>query len=167
MSGSLHDWYSQRDLESLAERERVLSGELQLSKLTRLVGMLNSDAGSVRASLKFGQRRGGVREVELTYTATVEPKCQRCLEPFCYEFADRVNLVLVEAGSKLDAVPEGYEPFELSDGRLLPAELIEDELIVSMPLAPKHGRLEDCGSVARNLIAATDVSDAATGAAEQ
>ena len=72
MSGSLHAWYSQRELESLADREGVLSGELQLSRLTRLVGMLHSDAGSVRASLKFGQRRDGWLEVDLTYTVAVE-----------------------------------------------------------------------------------------------
>jgi uncharacterized protein len=166
MSGSLHAWYGQRDLESLAGRGGVLSGELQLSKLTRLVGMLHSDAGSVKASLKFGQRRGGALEVELTYTAAIEPTCQRCLEPFRYVLAGTAKVVLVGAGSTLDTVPEGYEPFEISDGRLLPAELIEDELIVSMPLAPKHERLEDCGSVARSLVAA-EGSSAAAGSAEQ
>jgi uncharacterized protein len=167
MSGSLHAWFGQRDLESLADREAALSGELQLSKLTRLVGMLRSDVGSVRASLKFGQRRGGRIEVELTYTAAVELTCQRCLEPYRHELAGRANVVLVEAGSASDAVPEGYEPFEIVDGRLLPAELIEDELIVSMPLVPKHERLADCGSVARSLVAATEGSGAAAGSAEQ
>jgi uncharacterized protein len=167
MSGSLHAWYSQRDLESLADREGVLSGELQLSKLTRLVGMLHSDAGSVRASLKFGQRRDGALEVELTYTAAVVLTCQRCLEPFSHELAGRVNVVLADAESAPDTVPEGYEPFELADGRFSPAELIEDELIVSMPLAPKHEQLADCGSVARSLVAATEGSGAATGSAEQ
>ena len=167
MSGSLHAGYSRRDLESLAEREGVLSGELQLSKLTRLVGMLHSDAGSVRASLKFGQWRAGGLQVELTYAAAVEFTCQRCLEPFRHELAGRVNVVLVNAGSTPDTVPEGYEPFELADGRFSPAELIEDELIVSMPLAPKHERLADCGSVARSLVAATEGSGATAGAAEQ
>ena len=51
--------------------------------------------------------------------------------------------------------------------QLLPAQLIEDELIVSIPLVPKHERLEDCGSVARNLAVMTEGSDAATGPAEQ
>ena len=45
----------------------------------------------------------------------------------------------------------GFEPVELEDGRLLPAALIEDELIVSIPLVPKHARVEDCGSLARRL----------------
>jgi len=167
MSGSLHAWYGRHELEVLADREGVLSGELRLSELTRLAGMLHSDGGSVRASLKFGQRRDGWLEVELTYTATVELTCQRCLEPFRHELAGRGNVVLADAESTLATVPEGYEPFELAQGRFSPAELIEDELIVSMPLAPKHERLADCGSVARSLVAATEGSGAAAGSAEQ
>jgi len=165
MSGSLHAWYSRRDLESLADREGVLSGELELSKLTRLVSMLNSDAGSVEASLRFSQRRDGWLEAELTYSASVELTCQRCLEPFRHELAGRVKVALADADSAA-TVPEGDEPFELTEGRLLPAELIEDELIVSMPLAPKHERLEDCGSLARDLAVMTEGSTAA-GSAEQ
>jgi len=129
--------------------------------------MLHSEAGSVRASLKFGQRRDGWLEVELTYTAAMELVCQRCLEPFRYELAGRVNVVLADAGSVPAVVPEGYEPFELAEGRFSPAELIEDELIVSMPLAPKHERLADCGSVARSVVAAAEGSGAAAGPAEQ
>ena len=47
--------------------------------------------------------------------------------------------------------PEGFEPFELEEGRLQPAQLIEDELIVAIPLVPKHARVEDCGSLAREF----------------
>lgn len=166
MSGSLHAWYSRRDLESLADRDGVVSGELQLGKLARLVGMLHSDAGSVRASLRFSQRRDGWLAAELTYAASLELVCQRCLEPFRFEPSGRVRVVLADAESST-APPEGSEPFDLTGGRLLPAQLIEDELIVSMPLAPKHERLEDCGSVARDLAVLTEGSGTSAGAAEQ
>ena len=163
MSGSLHAWYSRRELESLADRDGELSGELRLGRLTRLVGMLNSDVGSVRAALRFSQRRDGWLGVELTYTAAVELVCQRCLEPLRQELTGRVNVVLGDAGSMPAAVPEGHEPFELTDGRFSPAQLIEDELVVSIPLAPKHERLADCGSVARN-VAVIDATAAGNGA---
>lgn len=167
MSGSLDAWYSRRELEALAGREGVLSGELRLSRLTRLVGMVNSDAGSVRASLRFSQRRDGWLGVELDYAASVELICQRCLEPFRHELAGRSAVVLADAASVPATVPEGYEPFEIEEGRLSPAQLIEDELIVSIPFAPKHERLADCGSVARILTVSTETSDAQAGAAEQ
>src|SRR5690606_28740567 len=79
MSGSLHAWYSLRDLESLADRGVTLRGELAIELLTRLKGLLHSDAGSVSATLDFEQRRDGWLGVELDYRADVDLVCQRCL----------------------------------------------------------------------------------------
>ena len=151
MSGSLHAWYSLRDLESLANRGATLSGELDLGKLTRLVSLLHSEAGSVRATLRFRQRGDGWFGVTLDYQAAVELVCQRCLEPFRHELAESVNVVVADAAALPATAPDGYEPFELEGGRLQPAQLIEDEVIVAIPLVPKHARVEDCGSLAREL----------------
>jgi uncharacterized protein len=151
MSGSLHAWYSLRDLESLANRGVTLSGELDIGKLTRLRGLLHSGSGSVRATLRFRQRADGWVGSELAVSAEVELECQRCLEPFRHELNESVNVVIADSGSLPATVPVGFEPFELEDGRLSPAQLIEDELIVLIPLVPKHARIEDCGSLAREL----------------
>ena len=59
--------------------------------------------------------------------------------------------MLADGDSLPATVPAGFEPFELEGGRLQPAQLIEDELIVAIPLVPKHARVEDCGSLARQL----------------
>ena len=152
MSGSLHAWYSLHDLESLAGRGVTLSGELDLGKLPRLLGLLHSEVGSVRAALRFRQRRDEWLAAELDFQASVELKCQRCLEPFRHEAKERVDIVLADAAAVPATVPEGFEPFELAGGRLKPAELIEDELIVALPLVPKHARIEDCGTVARYSV---------------
>jgi uncharacterized protein len=149
MSGSLHAWYSLRDLESLADREVTLDGELAVSKLTRLVSLLHSDAGSVRATLRFRQRRDGWLAVALDYQAAVQLVCQRCLEPYTHELADSVNVVVADREAMPEAVPTGFEPFELEGAKLQPVQLLEDELIVALPLVPRHARVEDCGSLAR------------------
>jgi uncharacterized protein len=151
MSGSLHAWYSLRDLESLANRGVTLGGALDVRELTRLAGMLHSDAGSVRAELEFRQRSDGWLGAELDYQAAVDLVCQRCLEPFRHELAEHVQVVLADADALPATTPDGFEPFELEGGRLRPAQLIEDELIVAIPLVPRHPRIEDCGSLAREL----------------
>src|SRR5688572_26975364 len=125
MPGSLHAWYSLRDLESLADRGVTLSGEVDIDKLTRLKGLLHSDSGSVRATLRCRQRGDGWLQSELEYRTAVELVCQRCLEPFSQELADQVNVVLADGDSLPATVPAGFEPFELEDGRLQPAQLIE------------------------------------------
>jgi uncharacterized metal-binding protein YceD (DUF177 family) len=62
-----------------------------------------------------------------------------------------VNVVIADSDSLPATVPTGFEPFEVEEGRFQPAQLIEDELIVAIPLVPKHARVEDCGSLAREL----------------
>lgn len=151
MSGSLRAWYSLRDLEALGGRQGELDGELGLDGLPRLAGLLHSTAGSVRASLHFRQRGVGAVAATLELDATVELTCQRCLEPFEQPIKEHLELMLVEPGASSVSIPEGYEPVELDNGRLMPARLIEDELIVSIPLVPKHARIEDCGSLAGKL----------------
>jgi len=151
MSGSLHAWYSLRDLESLADRGVTLSGELDIGQLSRLRGLLHSDSGSVRATLGFRQRGDGWLASEVEYRADVELVCQRCLEPFRQELEESVNVVIADSDSLPTTAPTGFEPFELEDGRLQPVQLIEDEVIVAIPLVPKHARVEDCGSLARQI----------------
>jgi uncharacterized protein len=158
MSGPLHAWYSLRDLESLAGRHGELGGELELEKMPRLAGLLQSADGSVRASLRFRQRGAGALALTLEYDATVLLLCQRCLEPYRERLANRVELALVEEGASEASLPEGLEPVELDDGRLLPAGLVEDELIVSIPLVPKHAKVEDCGSLADDLATLSEGS---------
>jgi len=164
MSGSLHVWYGLRELETLGKRQATISGELPLRKLTRLAELLHNpdgDAGgSVEASLRFEQRGDGWVGVMLDYDTTVELTCQRCLEPFRERIAGRVDMVIAESDPPPAVAPDGFELVELDDGRLLPAQLIEDELIVSMPLVPKHARVEECGSLARALTTSTPRPDA-------
>lgn len=161
MSGPLHAWYSLRDLESLAARHGELGGELELEKLPRLAGLLQPGDGSVRASLQFRQRGEGGLALTLEYEATVLLLCQRCLEPYRERLANRVELALVDKGADEASLPEGLEPVEMDDGRLFPVELVEDELIVSIPLVPKHAKIEDCGSLADDFATLTEGSAAA------
>jgi uncharacterized protein len=148
MSGSLRTWYSLPDLDRLADRGIGLKGELELKALPRLNDLLHADRGSVSADLRF-RKRAGWLTVELEYTATLELTCQRCLEGFAYPVNARVEMALVESEAVEGYVPEGCEPLVLEGGRLRPAELVEDELIMALPLVPRHAQSADCGALGR------------------
>jgi uncharacterized protein len=155
MSGSLQTWHSLRDLEMLGARHAALEGELPLGALPRLTELLHDSQGSVRASLSFQQRGDGWLTLRLGYETTVHLVCQRCLEPISERLAGQIDVAVVEPeAAPAVTVPAGFEPVELDRGRLNPSHLIEDELIVSIPLVPKHARAEDCGSLARALTTA-------------
>ena len=151
MPGSLHTWYSLYDLGVLGDREARLTGEIELAQLTRLRELLHADRGSVRASLLFGQRGSDCVTVELDYEVVLELECQRCLEPLVQEMSEHVSIALLGTDTPESCAPEGYEPVVVSGDRLQPATLIEDELIISLPLVPKHARKDECGNLARSL----------------
>lgn len=151
MSRSLHAWYSLCDLGILAERETALSGEIEVRRMARLCELLHADDGSVTASLRFRQGHGGGLMLEIRYEAVLELECQRCLEPLYHEVSEQSQLALLESAQMEATVPEGYEPVLLEGGRLMPAELIEDALIVGLPLAARHRDIAECGALAERL----------------
>ena len=149
MSGALLSWYSLPDLRSLAERGAVLEGELELAKLSRLRDLLNSSEGQAWAQLSFRLHNGDMLVMALKCKASLELVCQRCLEPVAYEVSEQVDFAVAEDENSLALVPRGMDLIALEGDRLQPAALIEDELIVSLPLVPKHG---DENSTATKIV---------------
>jgi uncharacterized protein len=139
MSGALHSWYSLPDLRSLAERGAVLEGELELAKLVRLRDLLNSSEGHAWGQLSFRLHNGDMLVMALKCEARLELVCQRCLEPVAHEVCEQVDFAVAENEDSLALLPQGMDLIALEGDRLQPAALIEDELIVSLPLVPKHG----------------------------
>lgn len=151
MSAPLSSWYSLHDLQSLGVRRAELGGRLEVRDMERLRGLLASDDGAVEAKLAFRRDGEGWLTVRLEIGGDLRLTCQRCLEPFTYAVDEDVELALLESPALESRLPEGYEPIVLEGNRLQPAQLIEDELIVSLPLAPKHARAADCGTLGRGL----------------
>jgi len=151
MSRALYVWYSLNELEALGRRQAQLNGEMELGGLTRLCELLESDKGTVRASLGFGQQGTGWTTVDLSYEGSLALVCQRCLESVTKKISGRVLLVILEDDSMVSSSPAGYEPIVLSGARFQPAETVEDELIVSLPLVARHSQVGECGSLAKGF----------------
>jgi uncharacterized protein len=143
MSGALHSWYSLPDLMSLAERGAVLEGTIELAKLGRLKDLLNSCEGRARARMSLSLSHDDMLLLQLQCEADLELVCQRCLEPVVHEVREQVDFVVAENEEARSVLPQGMDLIALEGDRLQPATLIEDELIVSLPLVPKHGSDQD------------------------
>ena len=139
MSGTLHSWYSLPDLISLAERGTVLEGTIEFAKFGRLKELLNSSEGSARARMSFRRSHDDVLLAELQCEAVLELICQRCLEPVAHEVLGRTDFAVANNEDSLVVLPRGMDLIALNGDRFQPAILIEDELIVSLPLVPRHG----------------------------
>ena len=157
MPGSLYAWYTLYDLDALGERKAVLSGEIELRQLTRLREVLHSDRGSIQASLKFHRQTNRSVTVDLAFETVLELICQRCLEPLVQNVSERSSLTLLGPESMTSEMAKEGEAVVLPEGKLSPAALIEDELLVSLPIIPRHSEIDECGSVAQAVQALAPV----------
>jgi uncharacterized protein len=115
-------------------------GTLPLSSFPRLQDVLASDAGDVRYGVHGVRDERGRPSLELRVRATLQLRCQRCLAPLAYEVAERALLVLAGSQEEIDAEPLDVD----SPDRVVAAKemdvraLVEDELILALPYAPRH-----------------------------
>ncbi|MGC8806790.1 MAG: YceD family protein [Thiomonas sp.] len=136
-------------LFDFARTDGELHGAVALSALSRLRDLLASDAGApVQWTLRgFQRQRAGMRPqamVALRVHAELGLICQRCLQEMTQEIDDAAEFRLV-----IDEPPLTLEELEAED-EALPAEnpidvleLIEDQLILALPLVPMHAACPD------------------------
>ena len=126
-----------------------MQGRLRLDELPRLQeSVLPPPAGQAQpvfewsAAGSFRQPVGRDAQVRLHLQAggAVRVTCQRCLEPLAVTLAVDNRLRFVEgeeAAQKLDELTDDEDVLALQP-RLDLVELIEDELILALPLVPRH-----------------------------
>jgi uncharacterized protein len=139
MSRGLESWYSLPDLMALADRGVALEGSIPLARLGRLGEFLRASDGDVTARVELSRSHDDGLKLQLQYRARLELTCQRCLERMVHEVDERVDFAVAETEDSLAVLPKGTELIALAGDRFMPATLLEDELIVSLPLVPRHG----------------------------
>lgn len=122
----------------LAESAAQLEGRLRLSACARLVADHGPQAGEARVVLAFGVDEDGVRFVFGRVQADLALTCNRCLEAFVAPVEAQVSLGIVCDLSGAERLPERYEPLIAGTEPLSLVDLVEDELLLAVPLAPAH-----------------------------
>ncbi|AKC85723.1 YceD family protein [Pseudoxanthomonas suwonensis] len=125
------------DAWRMVAARRQFEGSLPLSAMPRLAGSLADSEGECRFALEFGQDTLQVPFVELSIEAGLPLLCQRSLERFVFPVQTVQRLGLIRDEADEAALPPGYEALLVpEDGQLRPAELVEDELVLAIPVVP-------------------------------
>ncbi|MBA3731583.1 MAG: DUF177 domain-containing protein [Gammaproteobacteria bacterium] len=137
----------------LAEQQARLRDTLPLARLKRLGRLLmtsdglTASSGTVYVSLSFGHNAGGLTVVAGEIRTRLEMECQRCLRPYMQSIDRRFELVLARGEVEAERLLSEYEVLELGDTDIFSQDLIEDELLLSMPLIPAHADAALCEKV--------------------
>ncbi|HEY3075615.1 MAG TPA: YceD family protein [Burkholderiales bacterium] len=119
-------------------------GKLPLSSFPRLQDVLVSDAGDVTYALGGVRDERGRPSLHLSVRGTLQLRCQRCLGPLSHEVQAEQLLVLAASQAEIDAEPPAVDAPDrvVAAKEMAVRDLVEDELILSLPYAPRHDECE-------------------------
>jgi uncharacterized protein len=121
----------------MVSARRSFEGTLSIATLSRLCEVLADTGGVVQFELDFGRDSLGISYVDVRARASLAVVCQRTLEPFVLPVAVDTRLGLIKLERDEAGLPLDCEPLLVAeDGRLNPADVIEDELLLALPLVP-------------------------------
>ena len=92
----------------------------------------------MHAELLFTVDEGRRRIVSGHVKARVNAVCQRCLEAVAIDLEDTLNLALVETDEHFRKLPAELDPWFCTTANLDLPDIIEEQLILCMPLVSYH-----------------------------
>ena len=115
-----------------------LLGIIKASNLERLHRAVEKVDSPADVNLSFDIDEQGIRTVTGHIAAEVELICQRCLETVKQRLDVDVQIGIVWSEEQASQLPTHLEPWILSDEDGDLYQLIEDELILSLPMFANH-----------------------------
>lgn len=126
------------DAIRLARERNVIEGSVDPNALSRIAEQLTGP-GSVAWRVEGTSDPAGRPALRIGLRGSVTLECQRCLDDFAWLVdvttevllaRDDAELAALDADSSLEVV--------LAEGPLDPLALVEDELVLALPFAPRH-----------------------------
>jgi uncharacterized protein len=135
-------------------------GVWPLSDFPRLRDVLATDAGEVAYEISGVRDERGRPSLRLKVRGTLRLRCQRCLEAMPFEVQTDETLVLAATLAEIHAEPARADaPDRVVAGKEMALrELVEDELILAVPYAPRHESCRAAGAGEDGKEAAARVS---------
>ena len=122
----------------LAKAGERLEGNISLDTMTRIADLLLVKEGQISYCLLFTINDSGLCIIESEIKGSLSLKCQRCLEPVIINIHKQTQLGVVNNKDEINSLAKEYEPFLLDDGVFNVKDLVEDELLLAIPLSPLH-----------------------------
>lgn len=126
------------DPRKYADQGRVIEGQLPVGELSRLQDLEDSLENLVQVALTFGRDEEGRCCITGQVSAVLSFPCQRCLAPVEYNVSSSVNVAVVWNEEQAKALPDALDPLIVSEKSLLLSQLLEEELILAMPILAVH-----------------------------
>jgi uncharacterized protein len=137
------DWSRPLDVDRLADAGEVREFDVDLAEFPRLEEQLARRGARARGSLSVSRERG-VPVVEVAVEADIPLVCQRCLGVVEWPVESTARVAIVQDLAAADRLDAELDPFIAADGRLALRDLAEEQLLLALPLVPRHDDDAQC-----------------------
>jgi uncharacterized protein len=131
--------------ERIAEKPMVFEGSMDLEEFPRLEESLANDQIELRYTVTARLDMQRRKVVSCTIEGFVFLTCQSTLEAFRHGISIEDRLVLVDDESQLPPIEEesDAEDYLVADGPLDVLDLVEDAVLLALPMVPRKPGLEE------------------------
>jgi uncharacterized protein len=137
--------------------EGELSQEVPCAAFPRLVELLLDREAKLSVEIRVRRSSSGIPLITGRVAGRVEQQCQRCLEPVTGQLEVDLRLAVVVPENE-ELVPADFEPWQADAADVTLGELIEDELLLALPMVARHSD-DRCGELAARLTGDRDDAD--------
>jgi uncharacterized protein len=159
------------DIFEFAKSGRQFAGALRISQMPRMLAEVPADApdrdtaftwqaeGSTQPELQDDGTDAPQPYLRLAVHGSIWLTCQRCLTPYSQHLDVDATYRIVTTEEEADEYPLDDDEIEVIVGsrQFDLVDLIEEELLLSLPLVPKHGV---CPEVHESLLQGSSEDDA-------
>lgn len=135
-----------------AQESNEIRGRILAHDLGRLGDVLYSPEGELDYLLQGSINVRGDAVIRMQVQGTLQLVCQRCLGLISYPINTTVQFLIVPNESMLPAPDEDLDDMDylVADTRLNVLALVEDEILLELPMAPLH-EVTACGVISTGV----------------
>ncbi len=136
------------DSQDFARNGSEISGVVPVTEMPRLLEVLENPQGMLSYTVRGGLGSRGDPLLKVSVTGQCQLRCQRCLSAMDYPVhVDACLMLRDQAG--LDALGDDEDECDsiLAEAQLDVLNLLEDEILLSLPIAPRHDDPGVCQAV--------------------
>jgi len=127
------------DAFRIAREHGAVEGSVDPHRLPRVADQLADGPASLAWRIEGTEDASGRPALAIDLEGTVTLTCQRCLADFAWPIDQRTEVLLAHDERELATLDaQSSVEVTLAEGPVDPLALVEDELVLALPFAPRH-----------------------------
>lgn len=140
------------DLIECVEQQRSIDAVISSESLKRLSDLLEESTKQIAVKLAFGKDEQKRSIINCHIEAILYVQCQRCGQTMSLPLSLDSTLCLVKSDEQAKRLPAGYEPLMADDVQIVPLDIIEEELLLAIPMVPRHIEAQCPSNLTKDLV---------------